>query len=501
MKRLLELLFVLLVLGACSDDDTSDNKKPTPKPSGKYTAVNAWMVSEMKQNYLWNEPLADMKFDYSLDYEKFLTSMLDGVAARKDDKGRALNYDDGHWTNGKRDYYYSYVDGPKTTTRSTGDEVTETGLWKITPVQISEERIIIAIEVVTPDTPAARAGLRRGMVITHVDGQELTLANYESLYMKCYYGPSVRVLPNRLSTNEAGALVLKQLDEITLVAETFTDPALYRTEVVEVGGKQVGYLLYMGFESDYDTDLIEAFKFFRDSNIEELVVDLRYNGGGEVRSSTLLATLIIGEEFRGQTYCRMIYNAQRTAKGESGVYRIGDSRVPDDKFVYQPIADAVNQALGLKRIYVICSGNTASASELLVNGLRGFDLDVRLVGTRTNGKNVGMEGYVDHKVDGQEYTFMPITFYSENAKGFRDYSDGFEPQVTVADPEGYYLFPGDFATQQDDCFRMISQWIETGVQPVFRVDVSRAGTPAIRPLAVDFVRPNRHAQGSLVFRE
>ena len=500
MKRLLELLFVLLALGACSDDDTSDNKKPTSKPSGKYTAVNAWMISEMKQNYLWNEPLADMKFDYSLDYEKFLTSMLDGVAARKDDKGRALNYDDGHWTDGKRDYYYSYVDGPEIKTRSAGDEVTETGLWKLQATQFSSGMIGIFIEVVTPGSSADKAGLKRGMLITKVDGQSVTEANFRSMLEKCYYGPSVRVLPNRIAWSDTGAMQLEPMAETTLTAETFTDPAVYRGEVVEVGRKRVGYLLYMGFEADFDTDLVEAFKLFRDSNIEELVVDLRYNGGGSVRSSTLLATLIIGEEFRGQTYCRMLYNAQRTAKGETGVYRIGDSQVPDGKFVYQPIADAVGQAVNLKRIYVICSENTASASELLVNGLRGFDLDVRLVGMRTNGKNVGMEGYVDHKVDGEEYTFMPITFYSENAKGFRDYSDGFVPDVEFDDSK---YVPGDFATEDDAYFYIVSLWIQTGQKPVLNTENSRAGTPAraVQPLSDGIVRPKRHAQGSLVFRE
>ena len=153
---------------------------------------------------------------------------------------------------------------------------------------------------------------------------------------------------------------------------------------------------------------------------------------------------------------------------------------------------------------MICSENTASASELLVNGLRGFDLEVRLVGTRTNGKNVGMEGFVDYDVAGEKYTFMPITFYSENAKGFRDYTDGFEPDVTVAAPKGYYLFPGDFATRDDDCFRMVSEWIETGVQPVFQTDVSRAAaTPPLvgQPLPDDIVKPRRHSEGSLVFRE
>ncbi len=500
MKRLLGTLLALLVLGACGDDKTSDDGggKIPSKPAGKYATVNKWMYSYMLQNYLWPDPLTTMKTDYSLDYEKFLQSVLDGVAEHKDARGRALNYDDGHWTDGRREYYYSYVKGPEIKSRA-GDEVTETGLWKLQPVWISSEQMVFVVEVVTPDSPASRAGLRRGDFISEVDGQTITGANAETLLKKCYYGISVRMLPKRIVSGE-----VTTLDEVTLSAETFVDPAIYRSTVVPVGGKRVGYLLYMGFESEADRELAEVFRMFRDNNVDELVVDLRYNGGGSVRSSTLLATLILGDAYKGETYCRMVYNATRMAASKPGVYRIGDKLVPDGSGTYQPIADALSQALGLKRIYVICSENTASASELLVNGLRGFDLEVRLVGTRTNGKNVGMEGFVDYEVAGEKYTFMPITFYSENAKGFRDYSDGFEPDVTVAAPKGYYLFPGDFATRDDDCFRMVSEWIETGVQPVFQTDVSRAAAtlPLVaQPLPDDIVKPRRHSEGSLVFRE
>lgn len=500
MKRLLGILFALLVLGACSDDKTGGTT-PKPAPAGKYRAVNSWMYLYMKEAYLWNEPLTGLKPDYNADYDVFLRSVLDGVAAKKDGQGRALNYDDGHWKDGAREYYYSYVSGPKEKTRSTGDEVTETGLWMLRPSQFSSGLIGIFIEAVTPDTPAARAGLARGMFITQVDGEAVTLANYQQLLEKCYYGPTVRVLPNRVSFDESNALVLEPLAETTLSAETFTDPALYRTAVAEVAGKRVGYLLYMGFETDYDEDLIQAFKTFRENRIDELVVDLRYNGGGAVQSSTLLATLIVGDKFQGETYCRMVYNARRTAQGETGVYRIGDSRVPDHNGVYTPISEALALSLGLERIYVIGSENTASASELLINGLRGLGLEVRLVGTRTNGKNVGMEGYVDHEEGGEKYTFMPITFYSENAQGFRDYSDGFEPDLEFDDSK---YVPGDFATQDDAYFLLVSRWIEKGQKPVIRSGLVRAGTTpphAVQSLAVDFVRPNRHAAGSLVFKE
>ena len=266
MKRLLGTLLALLVLGACGDDKTSDDGggKIPSKPAGKYATVNKWMYSYMLQNYLWPDPLTTMKTDYSLDYEKFLQSVLDGVAEHKDARGRALNYDDGHWTDGRREYYYSYVKGPEIKSRA-GDEVTETGLWMLRATELPSGSIGIAVEVVTPDSPASRAGMRRGMFITEVNGEQVTASNYRSMLERLYYGVGVRLLPNRVTWDENGIDRLEPLPEVTISAETFVDPAIYRSTVVPVGGKRVGYLLYMGFESEADRELAEVFRCRRDS--------------------------------------------------------------------------------------------------------------------------------------------------------------------------------------------------------------------------------------------
>lgn len=466
---------------------------------GDYSEVNEWMYGYMKECYLWNEPLADFEPDYGVGYQDFFESMLNFVAARKSADGRPLNYDDGHWSNGVRNYFYSYVLGPeeigvqRLATRSPGDEITETGLWRLGVPYTAEGIVIYGV---TPGSPAARAGLQRGMFITEVDGRKVTMLNYAELIDRLYYGTSVRVLPNWVLAIDAGGhfTELEPLPEVTISAETFVDPAIYRSEMMTIGGKKVAYLLYMGFDSTQDDTLLETFETFRDA--EELILDLRYNGGGSVRSSTLLATLIAGEAFKDEIYCRTTYNAQRMTREESGVYRIGSNVVPDGGGVYQPIATALSSALGLSRIHVICTESTASASELIINGLRGMGIEVRLIGTRTNGKNVGMEGYVDHIVGEEAYTFMPITFYSENCQGFRDYSDGFVPDVELDDIN---IYPADFATEEDRYFALAASWIENDRMPVAS-HPSRAATArsiGLRPDPVD--RPARHS-GSVIFR-
>ena len=244
--------------------------------------------------------------------------------------------------------------------------------------------------------------------------------------------------------------------------------------------------------------MIEAFRSFRGA--EELILDLRYNGGGAVRSSTVLATLIVGDACKDGVYCRTVYNARRTAAGESGVHRIGNGHTPDGTGVYTPIVSALPEALGLKRIYVLCSESTASASELVINGLRGLGIEVRLIGMRTNGKNVGMEGYVDHLEGGELYTFMPITFYSENNLGFRDYSDGFVPDVEFDDSPLYRAacYPGAFGTTADPLYALAAEWIGTGAKPAPPTRAAAFRSVQLLPGVAE--RPDGRLKGSVVFR-
>ena len=160
-------------------------------------------------------------------------------------------------------------------------------------------------------------------------------------------------------------------------------------------------------------------------------------------SSTVLGTLIAGEAYKGQLYAHMTFNEDRTEAGESGDYKIGVKETFES--VYEPIERALQHALGLKKIYVLVSETTASASEMVINGLRGLDIEVNLIGMPTNGKNVGMEGVV-RSFHNYDFLLFPVSFYIENAKGFRDYSDGFTPDVQIDDSA---IYPGEFGTMMD----------------------------------------------------
>ncbi len=140
---------------------------------------------------------------------------------------------------------------------------------------------------------------------------------------------------------------------------------------------------------------------------------MRSNGGGSVDSSIKLTSMILGRDRAGELFADL----KRNPANEYGDSRcLLDANVP------------VN--LGLNRLYVIASGSTASASEMIITGLRGLDVPVTIVGTRTEGKNCGMD-VMKRTIGGYEYTFAPITFLIYNAKGDNDYSNGIEADADM----------------------------------------------------------------------
>ncbi len=426
------------------------------KGDGRYRSVNEWMFDFMKEKYLWNEPIPELTLDYSLDYQKFLSSMLNGIAEFDD-----VNHDDGYWRDGERQAFYSYVSSNAPISRAVGSKNTDSGLYLTATIlgENDNDPVGFAIFWVTPGSAAAEAGLKRGDFIDKVNGVAVTELNYQSLGQALLQG-NVTVSLNDVKFNNKVATVTSK-GSVYVGSSTYTDPAIYSNKVLETtSGKKVGYLLYMGFSTDYDEQLIDIFKQFKAQNVSELILDLRYNPGGEVLASTVMGTLIAGSAHKGQVYVRTVYNAQRTAAGEVGEYKFGEAANPE-MGDYTRITEAATNSLNLKKVYVIVSQYTASASELVINGLRGVDIDVNLIGTTTNGKNVGMEGVLG-KFGGYSFTFYPITFYCENAKGFRSYSEGFTPELVVDDST---IYPGDFGTSDDILSNMAINWANSGVKP------------------------------------
>ena len=301
---------------------------------------------------------------------------------------------------------------------------------------------------VYPDSPMARAGLGRGTIINQVDGQWITAGNLNAVYSKLLAPNGAATLS--VADNQGGFGV----SEHKLTAELiYENPVLYH-DVLEYGEHKIGYLVYASFDAAFDGELLDALQAFKDAGINDLILDLRLNGGGYVMSSRMLASCIAGARCEGQVFQYYRYNDTRMASPEMMAAETGQAYDESkgrfyEEFIYGDYrgADLRGYALNLPRLYVIVSSGTASASEAIDNGLRGIGLEVVLVGQKTNGKNVGMEG-VCLEDGAYEYLFMPVSFQGYNARLETVDPNGLAPDALKADWNNGYE---EFGSLDDDC--------------------------------------------------
>ena len=425
------LLLAAGCAGSPTDPDTGSAPTASPEKTGEYAEVNRWMFNYLESHYLWNRAAQQTTPRYTLDYEDFLDDVLTQVAAQDN-----INREDGHWEAGKRQYFYSYVARYRTgsqgrATRSgTQKTVSGYGFEQLFYANFTSGTIALVVGAVHPEGPAAKAGLQRGDVITRIDGAAIQRNDLTARL-------------NQFYNDEEGTLKLTLYDMnngdetriVEITAATYDDNPIFAHKVIALDdGRKAGYLFYNAFNLYYDTALCDRFAAFRTEGIDELILDLRYNGGGHVVSSVLLATLIAGAPYQGQLFARTTFNEDRRNESH-GLYRIGEPQLSDNPGdTYAALGTALASALELKRIYVLTTQSTASASELIINGLRGLGLEVRLIGETTNGKNVGMEG-LSRIFGSYQYEFSPITFYISNGKGESDYSNGFAPDVEFSESD------------------------------------------------------------------
>lgn len=193
----------------------------------------------------------------------------------------------------------------------------------------------------------------------------------------------------------------------------------------DADGRRIGYIRFIDHEIGAQDDLITAFSQVRDAGAQHLVLDLRSNSGGFLYIAQTAASMIVGPSASGRVFEQLRYNDKRPGLSASSTLNFS-STVQSGESQY-PAGTPLPQ-LGLQRVYVLTSGATCSSSESIINGLRGIDVEVVLVGSQTCGKPYGF-----HRKDNCGVAYFPIEFEGPNAKGVGDYVNGFAPTCSVAD--------------------------------------------------------------------
>lgn len=283
------------------------------------------------------------------------------------------------------------------------------------------------VKYILKDSDADGKNIQRGDFFTGVNGIRLTSNNYRSLL----FGENLSYTLN-MSSLQSGTLISNGINvELTKEENFKTNPIQISKTLSIPNGEKVGYLMYNQFVADISDDLNKTFAYFKTEGVTELILDLRYNGGGSVQNCVELASMITGQ-FNSEIFAQEIWNQKLLTYLEE---RFGKESLIN-RFVNKLENEDLLNSLKFDRVYVITSSESASASELLINGLTPY-IEVIQVGEKTFGKNVGsitVYDYIDNektKNPDHTYAMQPIVLKIANSDGYADYTDGLEPSTEV----------------------------------------------------------------------
>lgn len=390
--------------------------------------INQWVYSVMLSSYLWSDEMP--KFDNSGAETANTQDYFDNNLRYRVNRGVSYSYD----TYGDRfsNIQYTGKDDAATRSRATTEKEYDFGFLLSQILEKSGGILHMQVLYVIPGAPADMAGIKRGDIFDEVNGTRITKNNLESLFAENEIKIEV------LNRETGGEITVRK-------GSYYNDPILMDT--IYNAPEKTAYLIYNHFttgdtNAGYSVRLKDIFKKFKTERVETLILDLRYNSGGEIDNACLLASLIAPADMLGKEFMR----AQRDASVGVKYW---------DKFAdYKLLSNISNYNADIKNLYIITSRYTASASELIIHTLRPIFRDagrtLRVIGETTYGKNVGSYTYTSSKYD---WEISPICMRVYNLDKVSGYEEGLKPDSGNEDSEyifqsgmNHYILPpfGDF---------------------------------------------------------
>ena len=290
--------------------------------------------------------------------------------------------------------------------------------------RIGESNDLFAyVRYVLPDSDASEKNIKRGDLFLSINNEQLTMDNYRDLLSS-----DVELFSIQLA-QISGQTVTPTGISVDLVKAEIQENPIHIHKLIELNNAKIGYLMYNGFVADFDDQLESAFAEFQTQGINQLVIDLRYNRGGRTSSSIKLASMITGQ-FSGEVFAQTQHNDKLSSLNEDYLF------------------EATAAQLKMDRLYVISSAETASASELLINGLSPY-IDVVLIGDDTTGKNVGSYSIYDwiddegNRNPRHTWAMQPITLKIANSEGFADFENGLQADYRLLEDVANLGFLGE----------------------------------------------------------
>jgi len=426
------LLFAgtLILFSSCQKDPVPDPDLP------KETLIlNNWIHEGMHDAYLWEQFLPNLSPNKEPDSRAYFYKLL-------------YQEDRDSWIVDDYEELAAMFDGVQLATGISAN-----------PGLIDNNEVITIVEYVTPNSPAADSGIERGDIIYAIDGQSLDTSNYYSLYYQ-----STATLE---FADWDGSQILPDGRKITLTAVELNQNPIVHSEVIDYQGQKIGYLVYTQFTAGQNDEWLQelniVFDDFKTQGVSDVVVDLRYNGGGSLDLSAYIASTLgsVTAMQNNDVYVNLVWNEAYNQFWKE--YDMDKDGQPDGEDSEQLVIKLPTSEfnLNLSKVYFLTTANTASASESLMVGLYPY-IDVVQIGNTTYGKCYGsitIDDWADPKR--HNWAMQPIVLKYSNADGYTDFVNGILPDYIVDDN---LLYAEPFGNHNDPLLAKALEEI-TGIAP------------------------------------
>lgn len=385
--------------------------EPYQDTAGSTLIEKFWLRSWSDETYLWNDEIQDTDPNSIADRTAYFDILKTNELS---ETGSMREKDDFHFSESTEDFF-----DRRNSAASSGYGARFAFIQSAAPREIR----VLYTESNSPASAVqnGEVNFQRGALLVEIDGESVINGNdVETLNGGLF--PATAGESHTFTVRDPGASTDRTF---TINSQDISPSPVNRTEVIDTETGKVGYMLFNTFSPfESENSLNEAFTLLENEAIDDLVLDLRYNGGGLVAVAAQLGYMIAGSErTAGKTASLLQYNE---AAGNTNP--ITGQVVQPIPFIDQGVGFSVSQGtplatVDLPRVFILTTGSSCSASELVINSLRGIDYDVVMIGDTTCGKPYGFL-----PTDNCGQTYYTIQFRSVNDKNFGDYSDGFSPQ-------------------------------------------------------------------------
>ncbi len=418
------------LLFACGGGGSNDTTTPPTTPTGwvagefapseqfKGQCANLnqknWLRSWSNETYLWYDEITDRD-------PASIAGVIDYFDLLKTEEKTASGAD-------KDNFHFSMPTSEWQQSQQSGSVMGYGFNYKIVKASPPRE---VYVSYTEPGTAAVTAGVQRGWQIVDVNGVDVVNANTQAAVDAI----NAALFPSQTGVQTDFTFKLVGSNEermVTLTSAQITEDPVMNVKTVSTTSGSVGYLQFNDHNAPAERELYDAFNYLAGQNVSDLVIDMRYNGGGYLAMAAQLGYMIAGSANTSNLiFERTIFNDKYPDTNPITGNALTPYPFIDEYIGFDPdsgiSAGAPLPSLDLERVFILTTGNTCSASEALINGLRGIPqsrgFEVVIIGGKTCGKPYGF-----YPTDNCDTTFFTIQFTGVNNAGFGEYAEGFAPQ-------------------------------------------------------------------------